>query len=146
MTRQGRWRAPAWFYVVAILLLLWGAAGCFACYQQFRLGAEAMGPASAYDRALYAALPPWYNWVYAVAVGAGILGAAALLARSALALTLFVISLVAVLVQFGWLFLTTDIVTVKGAGTVLPFPIFIVAMAVFQIWFAGLARRRGWIG
>lgn len=146
MARQGKWQAPAWYYIVAVVLLLWGAAGVFACYQQFRLGAEAMGPASDYDRALYARLPAWYNYVYAVATGAGFLGAAALLARSALARTLFVISLVAIVVQFGWLFAATDIIAQKGAATVLPFPIFILAVALVQIWFAGLAHRRGWIG
>lgn len=54
-------RPPAWFRSVAILLLLWGLAGCYTCVQQFRLGAEAIGPASDYDRALYASLPIWYN-------------------------------------------------------------------------------------
>lgn len=137
---------PVWFRVVAVLLLIWGLMGCYACYQQFRLGAEAMGPATEYDRALYAALPVWYNAVYAVAVGAGTLGAVALLARSALARTLFIVSLVAVVIQFGWLFAATDIVAHKGAGTVLPFPILIVAIAAFGVWLSGKARRRRWIG
>ncbi|WP_326523925.1 hypothetical protein [Sphingomonas sp.] len=140
-------QAPrTWFWVVAIVLLLWGAMGCYACFQQFRLGAEAMGPASDYDRALYASLPAWYNWIYAVAVGAGFLGSVALLLRSGAARTLYLISLIAVLIQFGWLFATSDIVAAKGAGVVLPFPIFIACVAVFQIWFAGMASRRGWIG
>ena len=136
---------PLWFRAAAVLLLLWGLAGCFACYQQFRLGAEAMGPATDYDRAIYAALPVWYNSVYAVAVGTGMLGALALLARSVLARPLYAISLAAVLVQFGWLFATSDIVAVKGAAAVLPFPIFIAAVTIFALWLAGMARRRGWI-
>lgn len=137
---------PVWFRVVAILLLLWGVAGCYACYLQFRLGAAAMGAPTDYDRALYAALPVWYNAVYAVAVGTGFLGALALLTRSVLARPLFVISLVAVVIQFGWLFVTTDIIAHKGAGTVLPFPILIVAIAAFGAWLSAKARRRRWIG
>lgn len=135
---------PVWFRIVAIGLLVWGAAGCFACYQQFRLGADAMGPADAYQRALYAALPVWYNAVYAVAVGTGLLGALALLARSVLARPLFVISLVAVVVQFGWLFATTDILAHRGIGTA-AFPLVIAAIAVAAILLAGRARRQGWI-
>ena len=138
-------RPPVWFWVVAILFAIWGAMGCYACFQQFRLGAEAMGPATDYDRALYASLPVWYNYVYAIAVGAALLGALALLARSAVAQLLFLLSLIAVVVQFGFLFATTDIIAHKGAGVVLPFPILILAVAVVQVWFAGLARRRGWI-
>lgn len=138
--------APLWFRIVAIVLLIWGVAGCYACLLQFRFGAEAMGPATAYDRALYASLPGWYDWVYALAVGAGMLGALALLTRSARASELFVTSLVAIVVQFGFLFATSDIVAVKGAATVLPSPIVIAAIAMFEVWLARHARRRGWIG
>ena len=141
-----RRRAPTWFTIVAVLLVLWGLSGVFTCIQQWRLGAEAMGRATDYDRALYATLPGWYNPVYAVATGAGLIGTAALLARSRRAEALFGVSLAAVLIMFGWLFATTDIIAVKGAATVLPVPILIAAVAAFEIWFARHARRRGWIG
>ena len=137
---------PKWCRFVAIVLIVWGAAGCFACYQQFRLGADAMGPADAYQRALYAALPGWYNIVYAVAVGAGFLGAIALYVRSALALPLFVLSLAAIVIQFGWLFTQTDIIAHRGAATTMPFPLFIAAVAASEIWLSAHALRRGWIG
>ena len=65
--RQG----PLWFRMTTGVLVLWGLVGCFMCLQQFRLGADAMGPASDYDRALYSSLPVWYNAIYAVAVGTG---------------------------------------------------------------------------
>lgn len=136
---------PLWFRIVVMLLVLWGAMGVFACIQQFRLGAEAMGAATDYDRALYASLPVWYNAVYAVATGCGLIGALALFFRSVLAIPLLVISLVAIVVQFGWLFATTDMIAVKGVWTTY-FPLFIFAVAVFALWLARLARRRGWIG
>lgn len=135
---------PAWFRIVAVLLLLWGFSGCYACFQQFRLGAEAMGPASDYDRALYASLPLWYNAVYAVAVGTGLLGAVALLTRSVLAVPLYAISLVAVVVMFGWLFASTDIVAAKGIGTI-GFPLFIALVTAFALWLSLTARRRRWL-
>lgn len=73
---------PAWFWIVAVLLL-WNLIGAYACIQQFRLGADAMGPATEYDRALYASMPVWYNWVFAAAEVTGIGGALALLASRA---------------------------------------------------------------
>lgn len=146
MATIGQRRAiPTIFWVVGGLLTLWGAMGVFACVQQFRLGADAMGPASDYDRTLYAALPGWYNYVYAVAVGAGFLGGLALLMRAGVARMLFIVSLVAVVLQFGWLFGTTDLIAQKGAVAVVPFPLFIAAVAVFGVWYAGHAARRGWI-
>ncbi|WP_288935903.1 hypothetical protein [uncultured Sphingomonas sp.] len=138
-------RVTLWFRIVTLLLIAWGLVGCFACIQQFRLGAEAMGPATEYQRALYASLPVWYNAVYAVATGTALLGAFALLLRSVLSIPLFAISLVAVLIQFAWLFLATDIVAVRGAGQVMPFPAFIAGVAAASLWLARHARARGWI-
>lgn len=142
-----RQRAPGWFNPVAILLLAWSLMGCYACYMQLRLGPEAWGdPAHLeYDRALYAALPFWYNYVYVVAVGSGLLGAVALLARKAVARALFAISLAAVVIQFGYALLATDLVAHKGAAMTVPFPLFVIAAAAFALWFAMHARRRGWI-
>jgi len=136
---------PVWFRIAAAVLILWGMMGVAACIQQVRLGADAMGPATAYDRALYRSLPGWYNLVYAVAVGAGLLGSAALLAGRRIAVGLYLASLVAVIVQFGWLFAATDIAAVRGAGTVLPFPVFIAAVAAFELLLARRAAARGWI-
>ncbi len=136
---------PLWFRIVALVLVIWGAVGVFACVQQFRLGADAMGPADDYYRRLYAGFPIWYNAVYAVATGTGLLAALAPLFGSVLARPLFAISLVAVLMQFGWLFAATDLIAVRGAAQVVPFPVFIAAVAAFGVWLAGHAGRRGWI-
>src|SRR3546814_2911225 len=101
-----------------------------------------MGPATQYYRQLYAALPGWYNGVYAIAVGAGLLGSFALLARSAMARWLFVLSLIAIIVIFGYLFLATDVIAVKGAAATLPFPILIALIAIFAIWFTDRKSTR----
>ena len=74
----------------------------------------------------------------------GLLGAVALLSRSVLAIPLTTLSLVGVVLQFGWLFATSDIVAVKGAWTAI-FPLVIVAIAAASVWLARHARRRGWI-
>lgn len=137
-------RPPVWFMLVVTLLLLWEAVGLFACIQQFRFGAEAMGPASDYDRALYAAMPGWYDYCYALAVGTGFFGALALLLRSRVAVPLAAVSLAAVVVQFGYLFLASDIIEVKGVWTAY-FPLFIIALGVFTLWLARRSTRRGWI-
>jgi hypothetical protein len=137
-------KPPIWYWIVAGLLLFWGLGGVYACYMQFTMGADAMGEPTAYDRELYATLPAWYNWVYAVAVGTGALGAAALLARKAIAKPLYVVSAIAIVVQFGWLFATTDIIARKGMATAV-FPLWILILALFAIWLSDRAIKRGWI-
>lgn len=136
---------PGWFRIAAVILVIWGGVGVFACVQQIRLGAEAMGPADDYYRRLYATFPIWYNAVYAVATGVGLIAALALLFGSKRAQPLFVVSALAVVVQFGWLFVATDLIAVRGAAQVVPFPVFILAVAIYGIWLSVHARRRGWI-
>ena len=73
-------------------------------------------------------------------------GAVALLMRSRRALMLSVVSLVAVVIQFGYVFAGTDLLAHKGAAATVPFPLFIALMGGVQIGVAVLAARRGWVG
>lgn len=136
---------PLWYWLVAGLLTLWDAVGCYMCYLQSTKGADWMPDATDYDRQLLASMPGWYNWCYAIAVGAGLLGGIALLARRRLAKPLFVVSLIAVIIQFAYVLLATDLIAVKGFATAAGFPIFITVLAVFAVWFAHRADKRGWI-
>ena len=133
---------PAWFKVAAIALILWGLMGCVSLYMHFVVGP---GPdATDYDRRLYAALPVWFDMVYVGTVICGLVGAIALLRRRRLAVTLAIVSLLLVVVQFGWMFLATDIIAAKGIWTTC-FPAFIFAVQALQLWVADHARARGWL-
>lgn len=133
---------PAWFKVVAILLILWGLMGCMSLYMHFGAGP---GPdATEYDRRLYDAMPMWLNIVYVAAVACGLLGAMTLFLRKRIAVLLSTLALVLVLIQFGWMFLATDIIAVKGIW-VTYFPIAIWVVQAVQLWIASKAKARGWL-
>lgn len=140
-----RRKRPVWFWIVAAVLLLWSLAALASFWMHITYNAD--DPANpAYDRQLYKALPAWLNWVYAVAVGSVFAGALALLARRAVAVSLFGVSLLAVAVQFGWTLGTTDLIAVKGWGVAAGPPLVIFGLGVFAWWFARHAQRQGWIG
>ncbi|MEO5688920.1 MAG: hypothetical protein ABIR54_16305 [Burkholderiaceae bacterium] len=138
-------KVPGWYWIVAILLLLWEAGGCYACVTQIRLGAAAMGPVDDWSLKYYAALPAWYNGVYVVATFGGLLGAFTLLLRVKRASLLFWLSFAAIVVMFGYAFVATDLIAHKGLGQVLPFPLFIAAVGALAIGFARFADRKGWV-
>ena len=140
-----RQKPPSWFVAIAVLLVLWGLAGCASFYFHVAYGPDMDPNATDWDRAFFAALPGWLNIVFAVAVGAGLLGSIALLMRSKQATLLYILSLIAVIVQFGYIFAGTDLITHKGVAIAVSFPVVIAVIAVFQIWFAKRAERRGWI-
>ena len=139
-------KPPAWFWMVVILLLVWNLIGGVICIQQFRLGADAMGPADAYQRALVARLPAWHRWDFAVTEVLAIGGSLALLGRRRGALPLAVLAVVGIALQFGYLFAATDVIAHEGFAKAAGLPIVIIVIALFQVTLARTAVRRGWIG
>ena len=139
-------RPPRWFWIVAALITLWGAIGCLAAWMQIGMGPAEIAALPEADRLIWANLPGWFHALYAGAVITSLVGGVALLLRSGHARTLLLLSLVLVVAQFGYVFLATQTVALKGAAATVPFPLFIIAVAVAELWFAGVALRRGWIG
>lgn len=138
-------KPPLWFRIVTVLLTLWGVMGCFACVSQIRLGAAAMGPVDDWSLKYYAALPVWYNAVYAVATFGGLLGDLALLRRDRRAAPLFWASFAGIVLMFGYAFVATDLIAHKGLAQVLPFPLFIALVGAMSIWLTQFAARKGWL-
>ncbi|WP_294260419.1 hypothetical protein [uncultured Sphingomonas sp.] len=136
---------PRWLTIVAVLLLLFGAAGLVAFYGDVTMNESRLAAMPAWDRAFFASRPGWFVWVYGAAVWAGFFGAAALLLRRRIARPLYIVSLVAVVMQFGWVFAATDLIAVKGAATVVPFPIVILGVTVLGLGIATRGIRRGWL-
>jgi hypothetical protein len=137
-------RVPGWYWAVAVLALLWEAAGCFAYFTQVTMEAAELARLPAAQRDIWAAMPAWVVGAYAVAVWVGLTGAVGLLLRRRWARIAFAVSLIAVIVQFGWTFLATPILTTIGTSAA-AFPAFIALMAAILLWFSGLAARRGWL-
>ena len=137
-------KPATWFWIVSVLILLWGAIGVFAFYTDVTMNAEMLATLDDYDRAMYLRRPTWFATVYGLATWGGFLGGVALLLRRRLAVIVFLLSAVAIVVQFGWVFGVTDLIAEKGVWTLI-FPAVILAIAIFQIWFASLAKKRGWL-
>jgi hypothetical protein len=83
--------------------------------------------------------------VYGVAIFSGLAGAIGLLLRKSWASMLFGVSLAAIIVQFGYLFLGMHAVRVLGAAAAIPFPLVIFLIGVTLLWFASRSRKVGWI-
>ena len=143
---MARWqnRAPTWFWVLAVVLALWGAMGIVAFYKDVMTTPAQLAAMSDYDRTLLASRPAWFLWLYGAAVWSGLFAAIALLWRSAVARPLALVSLVLVIVMFGYIFAKTDLIAVKGFAAAAGFPILIAVIASVQLWLAGTAIRRGW--
>ena len=140
-----REKPPIWFWVAAIIFTLWGAVGIWAFYADVTMSDAAKAALSDYDRTLLASRPGWFIWLYGAAVWSGLFGAIALLARSAYARIVTILSVILVVVMFGYIFVMTDLIAVKGFGPAAGFPIFVFAMGVAQAWVATQGIKRAWL-
>ena len=138
-------KRPVWFVAVAIILLLWAVAGLASFGAHVFVGEKMAAEQGAWDLDYYRALPAWFAWDYALATLAALAGAIALLMRSRQAVMLYVLSLIGVVIQFGYVFVGTDLLAHKGAAATVPFPMFIALMGCVQIVLARFAAKRGWV-
>ncbi|TZG25009.1 sugar transporter [Sphingomonas montanisoli] len=136
---------PTWFWIVAVLLLLWDAMGVAAFCMQYMMGPEQLAQLPPDQREAFSSMPSWAWAAYGVGTIGGVIGSLLLLLRTKLALPLYLISLIAVLAQFGWTFFGYGMIHHSDVAMKAIFPAVIIALCIFQLWFANLAIRRGWI-
>lgn len=129
--------------IVGVLLLLWNLMGVAALFMQYGLDPAEIAKTDPAAARAFAAMPAWLWAVYALAVGAGTLGAISLLMKKALAATLFLASLVAVLVQFGYTLGATDLIAEKGLLAATGFPTLVILIAVFQLFYSRSLVAKG---
>ncbi len=138
-------KPPIWFWVVAGLLLVWNGMGVAAYFAQVTATPETLAEAyTAEELAIIAQTPGWATSAFAIAVFGGFVGAAVQLMRRRWARSLFVLSLIAVLVQHFWTFFLSGFMDIMPASAA-TFPVIVVIICLFQIWFANLGIKRGWL-
>ena len=137
-------RPPIWFWIVALLGLLWELFGVAQYLMHVGVLPNNMEMSEA-ERSLMQSSPMWVTGLFAIGVFGGALGTVGLLLRQSWARLLLIVSLVAVILQFGGWLTMTDAVAVIGPS-VFVMPAIIVAVAILLVWVAGLASRRGWLG
>lgn len=137
-------RTPRWLIPLAFLFLLWNMMGVWSFAANWQMSANGYAGLPEVQRELWSAMPAW-TWVafgFAVACGTG--GAIALLARSRFAVPLFLISLVAILMQFSWPIFMTDAFAKMGMDLI-TFPIILAVVGAIQWLLARNWRARGWL-
>jgi hypothetical protein len=144
MTEAARIKPPVWFAVAVGAAILWSLAGAYACYSQLSLTPAQLAALPAAQAEAFTAMPLTIRGAYVLATGAGLIGATLLATRRRWAGIAFVASLAGVIVQFGWVFGPYQGVAKLGPAA-LGFPAFIVLIGLLEIWFAHLARKRGWL-
>lgn len=120
-------KVPAWFWAVAVLAVLWEGFGCWQYVQTAGSGGAPGGLVA----------------LFAVAVWSGLAGAVALLLRSRWALWLLLLSLIAALIQYTYVFTMAPAELL--AGPVYAIGAMVILAGALLVWFARVGVRRGWL-
>ena len=130
-----------WYYPAAIASALFMLLGVLMYVEHVTLDA-AMLPLD--QRAAFLAEPQWVTAVFAVATWTGLAGAILLVLRRQTAVTILLVSMVALAAWIGGL-ATADVV--RAAMSVNDWALLIaIAAVVWTIyWFARHSRQRGWL-
>ena len=136
-------KAPRWFMIVAVVLLVWNLLGVMAYIMQVMMSPETLAALPQEQRQLYENTPVWATAAFAVAVNFGALGCVLLLLRKNLAGLFLQLSLAGVLVQMFHSFFMSKSFEVFGPGGVV-MPVMVIVIAIYLVVLAAKAKMRRW--
>ena len=135
---------PNSFWVYSGGALAWNLIGLFAFYT-FVTTPPAGNPAfTAAQQEFLTSTPAWATGAYGLAVIAGVMGSVSLLLRKSWATPLFIVSLVAVIVQNIHGFVISNAIEVWGAGAII-MPTVVLIVAIALIFYSRTASAKGWL-
>ncbi len=138
-------KPPKWYYAVVGVLTLWALIGCYTYLAQVTMSAADLAALPQAQQDMMAGMPAWLTAVYAIAVWSALAGAIGLLLRMKFARSAYIVSLIAIILQFGWILIMLPIIETMGFAEAAGFPIFIAVVGAISVWFAGKAARHGWL-
>lgn len=138
MSEQSTNKPPIWFWIVSVIALIWNAMGVNAYLQQAYNTESYQAMYSAEQLEIAANMPAWVTAAFAIAVFAGVFAAIFLLLRKKISVKLWILSLIAVIIQMGY-------VLINGYQSDMFMTILIIVFAIVFVWFSRLSASKGWL-
>ena len=135
---------PMSFRVVAVVALLWNLFGLFSFYTNVTATPAVIASWPEAQQQIAAATPRWVFVAFAIATIGGVLGSLGLLPGKRWAVPVLLLSLLAILVQFGSIYAVTPTWALTGVGGAI-LPLCIALFGLFLWSYAGKAAARGWL-
>lgn len=133
------------FWIIAVIALLWNLFGVLQVLSATIWVDQLAESYPAELLSLMNELPSWYHIVFAIAVGAGVLGSLLLLLRKKLAMPVFGISLIALLIQMGYWLFATNVIEISGPLDAMLMPVIVIAFGIFIYYYSKGAAQKGWL-
>lgn len=138
MTEIANNKPPIWFWILSVVGLIWNAMGVHQYLGQAYNTESWQTQYSAEQLEIIYNYPAWLTAAFAIAVFTGTLGCVLLLLKKKFAYNLLLISLVAVIIQMGYLL-------ANGHTDNIVMTIMIIIFSVFLLWFSKFAIKKAWL-
>ena len=99
MTDSSNTKPPIWFWIIAVVALFWNAMGVMQYLGQAYNTESFRSQYTAEQLDIISNTPAWATAAFAIAVFAGVLGSLFLLLKKRFAYTLFLLSILGIIVQ-----------------------------------------------
>jgi hypothetical protein len=132
------------FWIIGGAALVWNLLGIVIYVGQVTMSPDALAKLTEAQQDLITSTPAWSNAAWAIAVNAGAFGSLLMLLRKRWAIPLFILSLVAILVQDFEAFVLRDAYGVLGINSLI-IPSMVLVIAIALVLYSRHARDRGWL-
>lgn len=133
------------YWIIAVIALIWNIMGVMSYLGQVYMTDNMKASMTPEQQELLANTPAWSTGLFAVAVFAGLLGSFLLLMRKKLATPVFLVSLIAVVINMGYSFFATNQSEVFGTIDGIVMPIIVIIIAVFLYMYSKKSGKISWM-
>ncbi|WP_424961729.1 hypothetical protein [Ekhidna sp.] len=137
-------KPPTWFWVVAVIALLWNLMGVLAYLGEALATPEMLEAMPDDQRNMIENRPAWATAAFAIAVWGGAIGSLLLLLRKGLAYTVLIASLIGVIVQMIYNLFIAESTASYGPGEI-AMVIMIPLIGILLVLFAKRGKASGWL-
>jgi hypothetical protein len=132
------------FWIIGGAALVWNLIGLVFYISHVSMTPDALAAMTEAHQEFFLTTPTWATAAFAIAVNAGVLGSLFLLLRKTWAVPMFVISLLAIVVQDVDAFVLRDAYGILGINSlIIPSMVFVIGIAL--LLYARATNERGWL-
>lgn len=144
-TNSAQIKIPKWFWVLAVISLLWNIMGILSFFVHTFITDEALAKLPDNERALYSEYTIWTTIIFAIATFGGLIGSLGLILKRKWAKIFFIISFLAIVPQMIHNVFFTKSIDVYGLAQATTMPVLVVLFGAFLIWFSNYSIKKNWL-
>ena len=144
MTNSITTKPPVWFWIIAVVALIWNAMGVMQYLGQAYETESFRSQYTAEQLEIISSTPAWATAAFAIAVFFGLLASLSLLLKKKFAYTLFLLSLLGIIVQLYHNLIVVESVDIYGPAAAI-MSAMILVFGILLLLFSKYAIKKGWL-